>query len=254
MRSASLRVTHALAAAALAALAPNLAPAVAEIPAVPAPLSSIRVTGDARIAAKPDRVTIDIGVLTQATLSHDAATANARQLDAVLAAVRAVAGPTAQLRTVSYSLNPVYQYHSGVSSGGGEPTISGYTALNLVEVTLDDLTRVGDVIDAATHTGANRVASIQWTLRDPDTVRTQALREAAIRARGEAETLAAALNLKVLRVLTVEESSPHIVPIRAHMAVRSAAASADVATPVEAGTLDVAAEVTLTVEVGPAAR
>ncbi|MGP8034361.1 MAG: SIMPL domain-containing protein [Steroidobacteraceae bacterium] len=244
MRSAPLRVTHLL----LAAL---LAPAAAQTPAPAAPLSSIRVTGDARIAARPDRVQIDIGVLTQAALSHDAATTNARQLDAVLAAVRGGAGPTAQLRTVSYSLSPNYQYHPG----GGEPTLTGYTALNVVEVTLDDLTRMGDVIDAATRTGANRVQGIQFTLRDQDTVRTAALREAAIRARGEADTLAGALNLKVLRVLTVEESSPRIVPIRAHMAAaRSAVGAADVATPVESGTLDVTAEVALTVEVGPATR
>jgi uncharacterized protein len=251
MRSAPLRVTHALAAALLAALALDPARSAAQTPPATAPLSSIRVTADSRISAKPDRVQIDIGVLTEASLSHDAATSNARALDAVLAAVRGVAGPTAQLRTVSYSLNPNYQYHPG----GGEPTITGYSALNVVEVTLDDLARMGDVIDAATHTGANRVQGIQFTLRDQDAVRTQALREAAIRARGEAETLAAALNLKVLRVLTVEESSPRIVPIRPRMmAARSAAASAEAATPVESGTLDVTAEVTLTVEVGPAGK
>lgn len=240
-----------LVAALLAAPALSLEPAAAQPQAPTPPLSSIRVTGDARISAKPDRVQIDIGVLTQAALSHDAATGNARQLDAVLAAVRNVAGPTAQLRTMSYSLSPDYQYHPG----GGEPTITGYSALNVVQVTLDDLTRVGDVIDAATRTGANRVQGIQWTLRDQDAVRTEALREAATRARAEAHALASALNLKVLRVLTVEESSPRIVPIRARVgAARASVSAAEVATPVEAGTLDVTAEVTLTVEVGPAVR
>ncbi len=217
-----------------------------------ATLSSIRVTGDARVSAKPDRVQIDLGVQTQAQQSQEAAAANARQLDAVLAAVRKAAGPAAQLRTVSYSLSPNYQYHSG----GGEPTITGYTALNVVEVQLDDLARIGDVIDAATRAGGNRVQGIQFTLRDQDTVRAQALREAATRARAEAQVLAEALNLRILRVLTVEESSPRIVPIRAHMAMAraSASAAAEVPTPVEAGTLDVSADVTLTVEVGPAAH
>jgi|HubBroStandDraft_1064217.scaffolds.fasta_scaffold31756_2 uncharacterized protein YggE len=256
MRSVPLRVARVAGAALLVTAALGSAPAAAQLQSPPAPLSSIRVTGDARIAAKPDRVQIDIGVMTQAPLSHDAATANARQLDAVLAAIRNVAGPTAQLRTVSYSLSPNYQYHvSGVSAGpGGEPTLTGYTALNVVQVTLDDLTRMGDVIDAATHSGANRIQGIQFTLRDPDAVRTEALREAATRARAEADTLAVALSLKVLRVLTVEESSPRIVPLRSHVAARVASGSAEVATPVEAGTLDVTADVTLTVEVGPAAR
>lgn len=239
-------------AALLGASALLAAPVWAEAAAAAAaPLSSIRVTGDARVSARPDRVQIDLGVQNQAPLSQDAAAANARQLDAVLTAVRKAAGPGAQLRTVSYSLSPNYQYHTS----GGEPTITGYTALNVVEVTLDDLARIGDVIDAATRAGANRVQGIQFTVRDQDAVRAQALREAATRAHAEAEVLAGALNLRILRVLSVEESSPQIVPVRPRMAVaRAAASTAEVPTPVEAGTLDVSANVALTVEVGPAAH
>jgi uncharacterized protein YggE len=241
-----------LSAALLALSGATAAPALAQAAtAAAAPLSSIRVSGDARVSAKPDRVQIDLGVQTQAQLSQDAAAANARQLDAVLAALRKISGPSAQLKTVSYSLSPNYQYHSS----GGEPTITGYTALNVLEVQLDDLARIGDVIDAATRAGSNRVQGIQFTLRDQDAVRSQALREAATRARAEAEVLAGALNLKILRVLTVEESSPGIVPVRARMAVaRASVSAAEVPTPVEAGTLDVSANVILTVEVGPAAH
>src|SRR5215831_7870758 len=147
------------------------------------PVSSIRVTGDARVTAKPDRVQIDIGVTTRAAQSQDAAAQNARQVEAVLAAVRKAAGPTAVLKTISYSLNPNYQYHPK----GGEPTIDGYTALNVVQVTLDELGKIGAVIDAATEAGANQVQGIQFTLRDQDAVRAEALREAALRARAEAE-------------------------------------------------------------------
>jgi hypothetical protein len=254
MRSAPSRVLRlkraapvALLALAGAAAAPAGAQAAAGSPVSP---SSIRVTADARVSAKPDRVQIDLGVQTQAPLSQDAASANARQLEATLAAVRKAAGPTAQLRTVSYSLSPNYQYHVS----GGEPTIVGYTALNVVEVQLDDLARIGDVIDAATHAGANRVQGIQFTLRDQDAVRAEALRQAATRARAEAEVLAQALSLRVLRVLTVEESSPTIVPLRTHVMAARATAGVDVATPVEAGTLDVSANVTLTLEAGPAAH
>jgi len=216
------------------------------------PVSSIRVTGDARVTAKPDRVQIDIGVTTRAALSQDAAAQNAREVDAVLAGVRKVGGPTATLRTISYALNPNYRYHPKE----GEPTIDGYTALNVVQVTLDDLGKIGAVIDAATQAGANRIQGIQFTLRDQDAVRAQALREAATRARAEVDVLAAALGVKVLRILSVEESSPRLMPVRVYNGAASRGMAADAAapTPVEAGTLDVTADVTLSVEVGPAAR
>jgi hypothetical protein len=230
---------------AAAAIAPALAQQSAPT------LSSIRVTGDAKVTARPDRVQIDVGVTTRATHSQEAAQQNARDVDAMLAAVRKSAGPTAVLKTISYSLNPNYQYHPN----GAEPTLTGYTAANVVQVTLDDLAKIGSVIDSAAQSGANHVQGIQFTLRDQDAVRAEALREAALRARAAAEVLAGALGLKVMRVLSVEELSPRVMPVRPYLgAGRAAAAMAEVATPVEAGTLDVTADVTLTVEVAPAAR
>jgi len=214
------------------------------------PVSSIRVTGDAKVTAKPDRVQIDIGVTTRAAQSQDAASQNARQVDAVLAAVRKATGPAAVLKTISYSLNPTYQYHPK----GEEPTITGYSAVNVVQVTLDDLAKIGTVIDSATLAGANHVQGVQFTLRDQDAVRAEALRQAATRARAEADVLAAALGLKVVRVLSAEENSPRVVPLRAYMGAPRAAMATATATPVEAGTLDVTADVMLTVEVSPTAR
>jgi uncharacterized protein YggE len=213
------------------------------------PVSSIRVTGDAKVTAQPDRVQIDVGVTTRAAQSQEAASQNARQVEAVLAAVRK-ATPAAVVKTISYSLNPTYQYHSN----GEEPTITGYSAVNVVQVTLDDLAKIGTVIDSATLAGANHVQGIQFTLRDQDAVRAEALRQAASRARAEADLLAAALGLKVVRVLSVEESSPRMVPVRAYMGAPRAVMGAATATPVEAGTLDVTADVMLTVEVSPTAR
>lgn len=233
-----------------AALLAGTATALACAQSAPgAPLSSIRVTGEAKISARPDRVQIDVGVTTHSATSQEAAAQNARELQMVLAALRKAAGAGAELKTVSYSLNPNYRY----PKGGGEPALEGYTASNMVQVTLDELARIGAVIDAAGAAGANQVHSIQFTLRDQDAVRAQALREAALRARADADVLAGALGLKVVRVLTVEENSPRVMPIPMYRR-ELAGASVAAATPVEAGTLDVTADVTLSVEVGPASR
>jgi uncharacterized protein len=218
-------------------------PALAQQP----PVSSIRVSGDAQVSAKPDRVQIDVGVTTHADNSADAVAQNARQTDAVLAALKKAAGPTAVLKTVNYSLSPTYKYQNG-----HEPMLTGYTASNLVQVTLDDLTKISSVIDASAQAGANNVRGISFTLRDQDAVHADALRKAVARARADADTLAQALALKIVRVLSVEETGARFVPVMRSMAAAPAAAEA--ATPVESGTLDISASVLLTVEVGPAAR
>jgi uncharacterized protein YggE len=205
--------------------------------------ASIRTNGEATISVKPDRAQIDVGVVTQATTSQAAVTQNATKLEATLARLRSLLGAGAKIETVSYSLQPSYRY----PPAGGEPVLTGYTANNIVRVTLDDLLRVGSVIDAATQGGANRVQQLQFTLKDEQPVRARALREAAVKARQKADALASALNLRVTRVLYVTEGGGPVVPLMREV---SMAARADTAsTPIEPGTVEVRAEVTLTVEI-----
>lgn len=201
----------------------------------------IRTTGEAVVTVKPDRAQIDIGVVTQAESSQAAADANAKQLEATLARLRQLLGANADIKTISYTLNPNYRY----PKEGGEPTITGYTAANVVRVTLDDLTQVGKVIDTATAAGANRIQNLQFTLKNELVVQAQALQQAAVKARAKAEALAGALNLNITRVLSVVESSPAVVPMYDVAMARAETAR----TPIEPGTIEVRATVTLTVEV-----
>jgi uncharacterized protein len=228
----------------LASLAPGAA-AAQEIAATALP-PHVRVTAEAMVTAQPDRARVDVGVLTQAPQSQAAAADNARQLEAVLKALRRRLGDKAEIRTVSYSLNPVYHYPRD-----GEPRITGYQALNVVRITLDDLALVGVAIDVAAQNGANQVQRIEFTLSDEHAVRSQALREAAGKARARAESLADALGMRLVRVLSVTDGSPPMQPIYQRMEMaRGVAAMADrPETPVQPGTIEVNASVTLVVEI-----
>jgi uncharacterized protein YggE len=116
------------------------------------------------------------------------------------------------------------------------------------EVKTDVLTDVGKVIDLATQAGANTIRRLQFTLKDDRAVRLKALAEAAAKAEAQAEALAAALGVRILRILSaVESEAPMVRPLGMDvMALRGAPAAP---TPVEAGTIDVRASVTLTVEI-----
>lgn len=198
----------------------------------------------------PDRVYIDIGVTTQAPESEAATTQNAGRVSAVIAALRRAAGADVQLSTTQYSVSPNYKY----PRDGGTPTITGYTASNVVQVRLDDLGRVGRVIDAATRAGSNNVQDIRFALRDEEMPRAEALREAAQNARRDADTLAGALDLRIVRVLAVSEQGPERAPMPMNFQEVVVTGRRAAATPVEAGAIDVSATVTLTVEVAPAKR
>src|SRR5712692_7772487 len=85
--------------------------------------------GQGTVSVQPDEAKIQFSVVTQAVTAQDAASQNANQVTAVLAALRSVLGPNANLKTLSYSLNPNY-------SNGNPPILIGYTATNTVQVTL----------------------------------------------------------------------------------------------------------------------
>ncbi len=210
----------------------------------PRPLAppSIRATGEAVVSATPDRAQIDIGVVTRAATAQAAVEENARQADATIRRMRELLGPDAEVRTTGYSVQPDYRQ----PREGAEPAITGYTATNMVQVTINDLALTGRLIDAAASAGANRMQALRFMIRDDTELRAEALRRAAQAARRKAEVLAAALGLRIARVLIVEEGGQVSVPFR-DMAYTSVGA----ATPIEGGTIEIRASVSIAVEIAP---
>jgi uncharacterized protein YggE len=209
--------------------------------------AQIRATGEAVIRARPDQAQIELGVSTQGPTAQAAAAQNAAQLEAVLARLRKSLDRKAEIRTATYSLVPNYRY----PREGGKPEITGYTATNIVLIESRDLEGLGSLIDAATQAGANTIHSLRFLLRDEDAVRLEALRQATQKARANAEAMAAAAGLKILRIVSIEQTpAPSFRPMR-EIAMARAAEVAAPTTPIEAGAIEVHASVTLVAEVGP---
>lgn len=210
---------------------------------ITSPVSSIRVTADATVTAKPDRAQVDVGVLTQEKQPQNASSQNAKQIDTVVVAMHKLLGADADIKTINYALNPDYQYRPL----GGKSAVNSYTAMNVVRVTVDDLDKVGAVLDAATQAGANHVESVRYTVRDQQALHTQAVREAAAKARASADALASALNLRIVRILSVEEGDASLPgPDAPDLRDPSAPAAPP---PAQSSSFVVTANVTLTVEV-----
>jgi len=202
---------------------------------------SVQATGEAVIQTNPDQAKLSIGVVTRASTAQTAAAQNASQLQATLGDLRQALGTAGEIRTSGYSLAPNYRN----PQGGEPPAISGYTASNTVEVTTSDLAGLGKLLDAVVAGGANRIQGVQFALKNEAPARAQALSEAVREARGNAEAMAAAMGAKLGRVLLLEQGSQGgiIRPVRQFVANAVMAP-----TPIEPGTVEVRATVTLTIE------
>ena len=206
-------------------------------------IPSITVSGDATVSAEPDQAEIDIGVVTQARTAPDATKQNAERVARVLAEIKKQLGKGDEVKTSGYSLTPNYRYPQG-----GKPEIVGYTASNTLRIKTTNLSLVGRLIDSAMQAGANNVNRLVFTLQDELAAQLGALKMASAKARAKADAVAAALGLKIVRIISVNEGERMVQPIyRQAMAARAEAASAP--TPVEPGTVEVRSTVSMTVEV-----
>ena len=206
---------------------------------------AIRASGNAEIKVTPDQAQIEVGVVTQARSAQDAAAQNASQMQTAISQVKAAVGTQVDIRTSRYSLSPVY---APPKTNGGKSTIESYRAVNTLVLTCNDLSVVGKAIDAATAGGANEVESLQYSLKDESPVRARALRAAAQQARANAEAMAGGLNLKLGKVLLLEQGNPLVVrPLPMAMSANGRIAGAP--TPIEPGSIDVQASVTLTIAI-----
>ena len=206
----------------------------------------IRVSGEASVSIEPDQAEVTVGVITQAPTAQGASEANATKLDAVISAMKRAMGDQGTVETIGYTIQPNYRR----PRDGGEATIVGYTASNRVRASGAAIERTGELIDSAIGAGANNVEGLRFTVEDSETARLRALGDAAKQARAKAEALADALGLQIVRVVSVEETSPAIARPYAPISMMQVERSAP-PTPVEPGAIDIRANVTLRVTVSP---
>jgi uncharacterized protein YggE len=210
----------------------------------PGRLTRVMVVGDSIVQAQPDTAILTIAVVTQNRSAIEAQQENATKTDAVLRALKAAAGAGAEVKTSGYALQPQRVYKEGQP-----PTISGYEARNMVTVTMSDLNKIGNVIDAAAQAGSNDVSGIAFTLRQDRPARDRALGEATREAMSKAQVIAQALGGRVLRIVEVQEDGFQQRPPVPIYQTESFASAAKVATPIEVGSLEINSRVQVIAEV-----
>jgi uncharacterized protein YggE len=197
----------------------------------------VQATGSATVSATPDQAQLDIGVVTNAGTAQDSAQQNATMTTAVLTAVKAVLGSAGSVQTVSYTVYPRYSTSPGQSN-----VIIGYTTTNSVRVTTNDLSIIGKLIDAANQAGANSVGNLSFGLQDPEPKVQQALSQATKQAMTHASAIAAGLGATLGPVLNAQQGSAY-----SPVLVPTLGAAGAATTPVQTGTVNVYASVTVTV-------
>jgi uncharacterized protein len=198
----------------------------------------IAAQGTAEVRATPDRAVVRFGVQLDAPEAQAAQARVGEAMQRVIQALRRLNIPENRIGTERLELSPVYE-QSGSPGRPGPPRLAGYHASNVVRVELDDLGRLGPVIDAAVGAGANDVEGIQFAVANEAPYRAQALRQASVQARAKAQAMAGALGVQLGDLIEASEGGVEVTPPRPLFAERAAV------TPIQPGEMTVRAAVTV---------
>ena len=205
----------------------------------------VTVSAQAEARQAPDMAMLSTGVVSLAPDANSAIRRNAEQMARVVASIQAAGIAAKDVQTSGVSLNPDYAY-----AANRPPRIKGYYASNTVNVTVRDIGRLGQILDALVATGANQINGPMFDIEDKDAVLDKAREKALAKARARADAYARRLGLRVTRIVSIDETGGRGAPQPMHGrgAMVEQAVAADASAPIAPGenvlsvTLDVVYE------------
>ena len=206
-----------------------------------AQLPVIVTSGEAEVKRAADRAWVSINAESRSKDPKEAQKINTDAMNAVMAKLKGMSLGADAIRTTAFELNPEFDYTDG------RQRLRGYVARNSIEVRVDDVTRVGEVLTAVVQSGATTVGGLRFDLKDRAAAEREALQMAVRSARARAEAVAAGAEVKIDRIIRIEDHRADLPepprPVMMRMGAQEAMA-ADV--PVTPGNLSIRASVTLT--------
>lgn len=200
--------------------------------ATPSAGTEITVTGNGTVDATPDQASFSFGVTTQGATAAEALSRNNSEASRIIDALRNAGIDPSAIQTTQVSLWPQ------TSSSGN--TIVGYQASNSVDVTAP-LGRSGALVDAAVGAGANNVDGPNLDTADKSSLYSEALKKAIGDAQVKAQAIADGAGLALGKLEKVSEGGNPTPPVPMFAAERAAGS-----VPIEAGTQQIQASVTVT--------
>lgn len=193
----------------------------------------ISVTGTGTVIAKPDIAYIQVGYEAHNKIALTAQNEAKTKMAGIIKLLKAQGVKDADLKTTNISLYKTADYVKEVKN-------EYYVAVNTVEITIRDLDSIGNLIDTAANSGSNQLGSVRFSIENQEKYQIQAITLALKNASNKANAIATFSDIKIGKPSRISENS-----YGGGMIYREAStmAKADIATPVEVGTINIEATV-----------
>lgn len=164
-------------------------------------LRTVEVSGVGEVQVKNDIVSIELSVITRNSDITRASSENAQKMTSVQNALSENGISKNNISTSGYSVYQEKNYQNG-------RTILGlYNVTNKIKVVLNDVSKVGEIIDLAIKSGANELDSVNYSVSNTNSALKQARILAVKQAEEKANTIATSSGNILGQVLKISEST-----------------------------------------------
>lgn len=137
-------------------------------------LPTITVTGEGEVTAVPDIATITFTVRETKKTVPEAQKATEAKVKEALAAIKKLGVAEKDIKTLSYTVNPKYEYNQiyciTVPCPQGKNTLVGYDVANTIQIKVRKVDTAGDVLGAIGTANITEVTGPDFTVDDMDKV------------------------------------------------------------------------------------
>lgn len=173
----------------------------------------VAVNASGAVEVQPDIAYVNLGVTTVAKESAQARQKNTEILKKVTRAIEKAGVKTSDIKTEYVSMYPNYDFKNN------SEIITGYTIANQLKITVQNVDKTGDIVNAAMAAGANMLNDISYDVKDREKYYKQAVDKAMKSAESKAKTLARASGLQLGQVLNISDSSYDYAPMLPKMSL-----------------------------------
>ncbi len=218
-------------------------------------LSNISVTGKGEAISIPDIATFSFSVNENAKTVKEAQNKATEKTNTALKVIRSGGVADKDIKTISYSINPHYEYEQGICSQygctGGKSVQSGYDVSQTIEVKIRDLEKAGELFDSIGNAGIKTVNGLTFAIDDIDVVKEKARQIAIANAKEKAEKIAKSLGVKLVKITSYYDSSDEVYPMYARegMSADTGIMKASIAPEIPKGEQKVTASVSIGYEI-----
>ena len=144
---------------------------------------TLEVYGEGQVEVVPDMACVQVGVTALGEHVEKASVENARGVEAIFSAVEITGVDPADMKTGNFSIGMERNYL-------GEKDRAVYRVNNMVDITVRDVSLIGQVLGAAMRSAANEVRGLRMEVAQKCEAMVEARSLAAEDARRKAEHLA----------------------------------------------------------------